>query len=168
MNDRFARKLTDASVRNARPKVKPYKMADGGSLYLLVQPNGARLWRYKFRTNGREGVQALGVYPDVSLASAHVANQAVRAAVADGVNPVRKRRVDRQEAERREMLERTGAFPIVVESWHEKTEVDLRANSIRQRTRAINKHLIPEFRHKTLMWTAPRVNCQLKHPSVTQ
>ncbi|MFL5288331.1 MAG: integrase arm-type DNA-binding domain-containing protein [Rhodopila sp.] len=96
MSDRFARKLTDASVRNARPKVKPYKMADGGDLCLLVQPNGARLWQYKFRTNGREGVQALGVYPDVSLASAHVANQA---AVADGVNPVRKRRVDRQEAD---------------------------------------------------------------------
>ena len=33
-------KLTNAAVRNARPKAKPYKLADGGGLYLLVQPNG--------------------------------------------------------------------------------------------------------------------------------
>lgn len=150
MADSFARKLTDAEVRNARPGDKPYKMADGGGLYLLVQPNGARLWRYKFRTNGKEGVQALGVYPEVTLAAARIAHQKARATVADGVNPVRKKRAERQAAERQELLSRTGAFPVVADEWLAATEPNLRACSIAQRKREIKAHLIPEFRHKNL------------------
>ena len=43
--------LTDLKVRNAKPKERPYKLADGGGLYLLVMPNGARYWRLKYRVD---------------------------------------------------------------------------------------------------------------------
>lgn len=46
--------LTDIAVRNAKPRDREYKLADGGGLYLLVTPSGGRLWRLKYRVHGLE------------------------------------------------------------------------------------------------------------------
>ncbi len=71
-------RLTDAAIRNAKQAVtpagrvtdKPYKMGDGGGLYLEVTPTGGKWWRLKYRFGGKEKRIALGVYPNVSLESA--------------------------------------------------------------------------------------------------
>jgi len=59
--------LTATEVKNAKPSDKPTKKSDGGGLYLLIQPSGARYWRYDYRYSGRRKTLALGVYPEVSL-----------------------------------------------------------------------------------------------------
>lgn len=56
-------KLNARQVGTAKPEEKPYKLADGGGLYLLVNPNGSRYWRLKYRVAGKEKLLALGVYP---------------------------------------------------------------------------------------------------------
>lgn len=71
-------KLNARQVETAKPKDKPYKMADGGGLYLLVKTNGSRYWRLKYRIDGKEKLLALGVYPDVSLADARVKRDAYK------------------------------------------------------------------------------------------
>lgn len=53
-------KLNARQVDTAKPKDKPYKLADGGGLYLLIKPNGARYWRLKYRVAGKEKLLALG------------------------------------------------------------------------------------------------------------
>lgn len=40
--------LTDTAIRNAKPKTRPYKVADSQGLYLLVNPGGSKLWRVKW------------------------------------------------------------------------------------------------------------------------
>lgn len=65
--------LTDTAIRNAKPRAKPYKMADSQGLYLLVKPKGSMLWRVKYRIEGVERKLALGPYPDVTLAEARTA-----------------------------------------------------------------------------------------------
>ena len=59
--------LTALKIKTAKPAERAYKIADGGGLFLLVQPNGSKLWRYKFRVQGVEGLQALGAFPQVGL-----------------------------------------------------------------------------------------------------
>lgn len=54
--------LSDTRIRNTRPAVKPIKLTDGGGLFLLINPNGSRLWRYRYRLNGKENVFAIGEY----------------------------------------------------------------------------------------------------------
>ena len=54
--------LTDARIRNKKPTEKQYKVSDAGGLYLLVKPSGAKLWRLKYRIDGRENVFAVGEY----------------------------------------------------------------------------------------------------------
>ena len=52
--------LTDVAIRSAKPLEKPYKMGDAGGLFLLVQPSGGKLWRLKYRLDGREKKLAIG------------------------------------------------------------------------------------------------------------
>ncbi len=54
-------KLNARQVSAARPKDKPYKLSDGGGLYLLVHPGGSRYWRLKYRFSGKEKLLSLGV-----------------------------------------------------------------------------------------------------------
>lgn len=81
--------LTTVKIKTAKPQERPYKLADSGGLYLLVQPNGSKLWRYKFRINGVEGKRALGAFPEVSLADARGLHAEARLLVAQGTTPCR-------------------------------------------------------------------------------
>jgi hypothetical protein len=59
--------LTETAIKSAKLKDKPYKLSDALGLYLLVQPNGSRLWRLKYRYSGKEKLLALGRYPEINL-----------------------------------------------------------------------------------------------------
>jgi integrase len=52
--------LTDRAVRNARAETSPRKLFDGGGLYLLVNADGAKYWRFKYRIDGRERLISFG------------------------------------------------------------------------------------------------------------
>ena len=52
--------LSTLQIKSAKPRAQAYKLADAGGLYLLIQPSGSKLWRYKFRIGHVEGLQALG------------------------------------------------------------------------------------------------------------
>jgi len=87
--------LTDIAVRNAKPRDTEYKLADGGGLYLLVTPSGGRLWRVKYRVNGREKKLSLGRYPDLTLSAARKLRESAREAVAGGHDPAATKRRQR-------------------------------------------------------------------------
>lgn len=87
--------LTAKQVEQAKAKDKPYKLADGGGLQLLVNPKGARYWRYKYRYGGKEKLLALGVYPEVSLKAARQGHQKARDQVAQGIDPGAVRKVEK-------------------------------------------------------------------------
>ncbi|MFT4054776.1 MAG: integrase arm-type DNA-binding domain-containing protein [Novosphingobium sp.] len=85
--------LTDVAIRNAKPRAKPYKMGDALGLFLLVQPTGGKLWRFKYRIHGKERKLALGIYPETGLADARRKRDEARDLVASGKDPsIEKRR----------------------------------------------------------------------------
>jgi integrase len=88
-------RLTDAKVRSAKPKEKAYKLYDGGSLFLLVKPNGAKLWRYKYKLRGIENLFAIGSYPETGLLQAREARAAARKLVDAGIHPAQKKKADK-------------------------------------------------------------------------
>ena len=79
--------LTDTKVRAARATENPYKLADSRGLYLQVNPNGGRYWRFNYRFNGKQKTLALGTYPDVSLARARERHYEARRELAEGIDP---------------------------------------------------------------------------------
>lgn len=90
--------LTDVAIRNAKPKDKPYKMGDALGLFLLVQPSGGRLWRLKYRVDGKEKKLGLGTYPEVSLSDARKRRDDARELVAAGKDPSREKQRDKVRA----------------------------------------------------------------------
>lgn len=79
--------LFPTAVRNAKPGTKPLKLFDGGGLFLLLNPNGSRWWRLKYRYGGKEKLLSLGTYPAVGLKDARAKREAARKQLAAGIDP---------------------------------------------------------------------------------
>ena len=107
--------LTDIQVRTAKPKDKQYKLTDGGGLYLLVKPTGARYWRMGYRFAGTEKLLAFGKYPEVTLLDARNKRAAARKQIASGVDPSHAKRIDKINLE----MVNTNTFEAVAREWHE-------------------------------------------------
>jgi integrase len=90
--------LTDLKIKGARPGSKPYHLTDGHGLFLVVQPNGSKLWRWKYRFQGSFRLMALGSYPDVSLAQARSAHADARSKLLKGLDPMTERRAEKRSA----------------------------------------------------------------------
>jgi len=87
--------LTDTTIRLAKPDTKDRKLADGKGLYLLVTASGSKLWRLKYRIDGKEKKLALGSYPEVGLKDARARRDAARQSAQAGCDPSVAKREDR-------------------------------------------------------------------------
>jgi hypothetical protein len=112
--------LSDAAIRKAKPKEKPYKLFDGDGLFLLVTPTkkgelppntGGKWWRFKYRFQGKEKLLSFGTYPEVSLASARERRDVARKQVAAGIDPSVSRK------EEKEQWSGEGSFEAVAREW---------------------------------------------------
>jgi integrase len=134
-------KLTATAVDGAKRREKPYKLFDGGGLYLIVKPDGARWWRLKYRLDGVEKLISLGTYPARSLKAARTARDAARALLIDGVDPSRKRQADR--ANRRSARENT--FEAVAREWYGKRSRKWAASHAGKVMGRLVKHMFPSI-----------------------
>jgi hypothetical protein len=86
---------SDIAFRSAKPRQKSFKLSDGGGLYLLVQPNAAKLWRLAYRFDGKQKLLALGPYPVTSLSDARAKRDAAKKLLAQGSDPSVERKAER-------------------------------------------------------------------------
>lgn len=79
--------LSDLKIKSLKSKDKPYKVSDSGGLYILVNPSGSKLWRQKYRYQGKEKTLSHGPYPQVSLKQARSLRDDAKIALADAQDP---------------------------------------------------------------------------------
>ncbi|ECC6793289.1 tyrosine-type recombinase/integrase [Salmonella enterica] len=108
-------KLTARQISTAKPTDKPYKLSDGGGLYLLVNPNGSRYWRMKYRYSGKEKLLSIGVYPDVTLAEARDKRTKAKRILAAGDDPSEVKQAEREAKN----LAVNNSFELLALEWHE-------------------------------------------------
>jgi hypothetical protein len=112
--------LNDAAIRVRKPAAKPYKMYDREGLFLLVNPSGSKLWRWRYRADGKEKLTALGEYPTVNLGEARERRFAARKKLAAGIDPIVERKARaasrQREAEERER-QTENSFEKVARNW---------------------------------------------------
>lgn len=104
--------LTDTAIRAAKPTEKQQKLFDGSGLFLLLFPNGSKVWRYKYHFQGREKLISLGAYPDVSLKDAREKASESRKLLGSGKDPSAERQYSK--------LQHKNTFEIVAREWHKK------------------------------------------------
>jgi integrase len=98
--------LTDSQVRAAKQGIRTRRLADAAGLYLQIDPNGRRYWRYNYRFAGKQKTLALGIYPAVSIAKAREQLREAKAQLAQGIDPVAERKANEI------------TFEIVARKWH--------------------------------------------------
>lgn len=152
--------LSDLQIRSAKPAAKPQKLFDGGGLYLLVQPTGGKLWRFKYRFEGKEKLLSMGSYPDVPLAGrwldsakqkardqsgylkgARDKRDEARELLAAGIDPSAARKA---EAKAKEAVA-VHAFEVVARDWLEHRQEAWTPGTLDAITRSLELHVFPEI-----------------------
>ncbi len=108
-------KLTDTAVKNAAPKEKDYKVADGGGLYLLVKKSGTKCWRYSYRFGGKQKTLSIGIYPEVSLKSARESHTQARSNLRENKDPSLVKKLEK----RIKQGELSDSFASIAKEWWE-------------------------------------------------
>ncbi|EHR7583703.1 DUF4102 domain-containing protein [Salmonella enterica] len=98
--------LTDTAIRKIKPTEKSFKITDSAGLYLLIKPNGSKLWYMKYRVDGKEKKLAFGPYPDVSLFKARQLRDAARSRVREGADPAADKKIAQQKKRRKRSIPR--------------------------------------------------------------
>jgi len=108
--------LTVVQVKNAKPREKAYKLADEKGLYLLVNPNGSKLWKLKYRFAGIEKKLSLGSFPTVSLSAARETREEARKQLTNNIDPG----VLKNSIKRSKRLAAENSFEAIAREWHAK------------------------------------------------
>jgi integrase len=151
--------LSDAQARNAKPRPKPYKIADGEGLFLLVTPSGGKYWRLKYFFAGKEKLLALGVYPEVSLADARERRTQARKALTVGNDPgdVKK------DAKRLATLRSTNSFEAVAREWFENRKHAWAPITADTKLSRLERYILPKLGQRPVAAvTAPEVLAMLR------
>lgn len=109
-------KLTETEVKNTKPRATPYKLADGGGMYLLIKPTGGKYWHLAYRYNNKQKLLALGVYPDVTLKEARIKREAARNLLQKGTDPSEAKK----EEKRLSILQNQNTFEAIAYEWLSK------------------------------------------------
>lgn len=102
-------------IRRAKPEAKAYTLGDGQGLPLLVEPNGSKSWRFRYRYAGKPKMISLGVYPTITLAEARARRDEARKIVAEGKNPSEVRKEQKLALR----IQSENAFEKIAREWHQ-------------------------------------------------
>lgn len=90
--------LGDTRIRVTKPADRPFKLTDSGGLFVLINPNGSKLWRLAYRFGGKQKSLSIGSYPTVTLKEAREKREQAKRLLASGVDPSLQRRIEKQAA----------------------------------------------------------------------
>lgn len=133
--------LNDLQVRSAKPKEKDYKLGDSSSLYLFVTKTGGKLWRLKFRIDGKEKTLSFGKYPEVSLAQARELRDQARKTHAQGIDPS----LLKKHAKLKSSTNADLTFQKVAEDWFEIKVRTLAPSTYKKILQTFNANVFPRL-----------------------
>ena len=155
--------LTPSQVQNAKARSEPYKLRDGGGLFLLVKQDGAKLWRWDYRrpVTSRQNTIGFGAFPAVKLAEARERMRKGRELLAAGIDPGEQRKAEKTATANRA----ANTFEAVAEEWWVKRDKEIVAGTAKRERRMLEKYLMPHIGHLPIgEVTAPILLAALRKP----
>ena len=135
-------KLTDIIIKKTAPGKKPVYLFDGRGLYLTITPAGGKLWRMKYRFDGKEKLLSFGAYPDVSLADARTRRDEAKKLLANGTDPGAVKQA--QKAAKQAKQERAAnSFKVVAEKWFKTWQGKVTGAVASRQWSNLERHIFP-------------------------
>jgi len=131
--------LSETKVKAAKPRPKPYKLSDGGSLFLLVTPSGGKLWRWNYLYDGKQKSMAFGAWPHVSIGDARSKRDEAYSVLAEGRDPsiVKRLKIEAIIEASRQTFER------VAREWHANAKPQWAAIHAADVIRSLERDVFP-------------------------
>ena len=148
--------LKDIAIKAFKPKEKPYRVFDGGGLYLEISPSGGILWRLKYRFGGREKRLAFGAYPIVSLREARERREQAKKLLSQGIDPGEVKKEAKAVAIA-EQKEKENSFETVALDWYASYSPALTPKHSAKLLRYLETILFPAFGGKSVTALEPSV-----------
>ncbi|MBN9539953.1 MAG: integrase [Alphaproteobacteria bacterium 65-37] len=143
--------LSDLACKNAKPKDKPYRLADGDGLYLLVQKSGSKLWQLRYRYLEKENILSFGKYPLVSLLDAREKRDDAKRLLIAGINPSAKRKEEKIAA----LTEARTTFGLIAEEYVRRMEERKAAASTVTKTKWLLEDLASPLAKRSIKEITP-------------
>jgi len=131
--------LTDIAIKKAKISEKPYRLKDSGGMFLFVTPAGGKLWRWKYRFDSKQKLMTLGKYPEISLAEARERHAEARKLLANGIDPMEKRKEEKIE----ERVQTEGSFQTVAALWLEHWQEGKSPRHVEYTRRRMEMDILP-------------------------
>ena len=140
-------KLTELSIKKAKPKEKQYKLTDGAGMYLRVYPNGSKYWQLKYRFEGKQKTLSFGVWPEVTLTQARDKRVEAKKKIKTGIDPIKGKFTQaKHENERgREEQRNSTTFKIIAEEWHKRQSPQWTEKHTQDVLNSLKYHVYPDF-----------------------
>lgn len=151
--------LSDRQINNLKASEKPFKVADGGGLHLLVTSTGGKLWRMAYRYNGKQKLLSFGSYPAVSLADARDKRDSAKKILASGSDPSVQAKIDKVT----KLIEGENTFAKIAEELLSKNEREGKADTTLLKKRWLLSLAAPDIGNRPISeLTAPEILIPLK------
>lgn len=137
--------LTNMELSTAKPKDKDYKLTDGKGLYLLVNKNGRKYWRWNYRFDNKQKTMAFGVYPEITAKAAREKRDKLRLILAEGDDP--KLHIENEKQLKLEKAQEGILFGEVLDAWFNEWKTEYKANTIKRNGSIIDIWLKPYIGH---------------------
>ncbi|MGX2948506.1 integrase arm-type DNA-binding domain-containing protein [Frederiksenia canicola] len=161
---RITKPLTNTEVERAKGREKEHTLSDGQGLYLLIKPNGSKLWRFNyykpFTIPKKRALLGLGKYPDISLQQARKIRDEYLALLAQNIDP----QTHRQEQETEETFRRKNTLRLIAEKWREKKSLEVQARTMEKNWARLENHLFDKLGDTPISAITPQIVIKALEP----
>ena len=144
---RTTKPLTNTEIEKAKPQASKYSLPDGQGLFLLIMPNGSKLWRFNYYKpiTKKRTEMSFGAFPQISLANARQMREESRALLSKGIDPQKQREQDEHDKK----MEIATTYEAVAWAWFEyrKSKRNFSEGYRKDVESLIRRNLLPHFGH---------------------
>jgi integrase len=151
-------KLTPVSIKNAKPKEKPYTLSDGGGLQITIKSDGRKVWEFRYISpvTGERRKTTIKTFPEISLKDAREKARTFNELIHQGKDPIE----DKKETKQKREIDTKGMFERVVHEWLEKQKEDLAKTTYTRKVGQFENDVIPFFKGRTI--------ASITHPEIVK
>ncbi len=154
--------LVDSEIKNAKPSNKAYTMTDGNGLFLFIDSNGSKLWRFVYYRplTKKRAKMSLGKYPIVTLSDARKLRDYYRKLLSQQIDP--QEYIQNQKLI--ELQDKQNTLFYIAEQWKVKKSHEVKAKTIEKNWRRLELYLFPTLGNKAIKDITPLMVTNTMNP----